>query len=506
MPTASIERDVRRADCLAPGDLVRGRQEAPTVQPHSYPLHTQEVLRRIQAAREDFGRQAPELGWRVVGAMWGVTPAHLDSAALRYLRLQPPALQQHVLLTLATSKVRNVKNLSAFLSQLLHDADAAPPLCLGFLAGCCPSAARCAFLHPEERAGWRQVWDRWGVTWRDFDYLVLNALYRRPAAQQEAVLWHLSDMKLRAIHNLSALLASVLRRFDASKDFFPAHPPALPLDPPDTPPRSPSTAAAPVATAPRAFPPPPASADTGSQASDTDTAGHSVGSVSSILERDPRRLSLGSCPASDEPEPDSATPSDASVPWPNPAALSPEQPGQKTQRTADVLVQLQSITAPAPASGWAVLRTLWGVGPKHFSPAALAELRVLPPLVQEHILATLAASDLQCVPDLTALLRSCVAAPAPPPTCWRFLAGLCPDADCCTFLHPALTPAWASLYRTWRMTFMNFEYAALNVLFHLTLSQQEQVLTTLTQQPLPWVSSPSAVLMRIIRGTCGSEQ
>eukprot|EP00667_Euglena_gracilis_P018184 EG_transcript_19286 len=191
----------------APEPTPRAQAQAPTIQ-RSPCSHTMAVLQEIQRGGAETG--GIQFGWRVMRKLWNVTPADFDNAALLSFSKQPVHIQLHVLLTLATNDLRKVKNLSAFLSYLLHEQEVGTSVCLALLAGCCHKGDRCTFLHPTVAPGWQKLQERWHVGWLDFDYLVLNSLLQKPADRQDDILWRLGSMRLKAVRNLSAVLASVI--------------------------------------------------------------------------------------------------------------------------------------------------------------------------------------------------------------------------------------------------------------------------------------------------------
>jgi hypothetical protein len=201
------------------GNSKRGQPRSnhpPIIKARSFPCCTQAVLHFLRTEAKNglgYSLHYDDLGWKSLQQIWNIIPANLDSAALSYLHMKPHYLQQHILLTLCTTNLGNVKNLSAFMSCVVHKLETPFPVCLGFLAGCCEDA-HCNFLHPVVTTGWKNLWERWQVGWQDFDYLVLNSLFQKTTPEQEDILEHLANMKLKNINNLSALLSSVIQQHD----------------------------------------------------------------------------------------------------------------------------------------------------------------------------------------------------------------------------------------------------------------------------------------------------
>eukprot|EP00667_Euglena_gracilis_P016841 EG_transcript_17668 len=228
-----------------PTDKPMAKQRQPPTISRPPFSHTLAVLQEVQAVGADYFA-SPRLGWRVLRRLWRLTPADFDAGCLAHLSVQPPFVQQHVLLVLATTALRGLHNVSAFLRRLIPDVGERLPVCLGFLAGCCQRAKDCPFAHPPIVPAWQQLQERWQVGWLDFDYLVLNSLLLRPEATQDAILRHMARMKLKSVRNPSALLASIIQQFHGPTDLLTARPggprptpaPAAATLPPPTPGRS----------------------------------------------------------------------------------------------------------------------------------------------------------------------------------------------------------------------------------------------------------------------------
>eukprot|EP00667_Euglena_gracilis_P018765 EG_transcript_19981 len=200
------------------------------------------VLQEVQVLGKGF-HEVPRLGWRVLQRLWHLTPDDFDAIALAHLSAQPGFVQQHVLLVLATTSVKAVKNLSAFLRSLIREVGERAPVCLGFIAGCCQRDTGCPFVHPTLAPGWQLLQDRWRLGWLDFDYLVLNSLLLKPQAKQDQVLRRLAGMKVRSVRNPSALLASIIQQCEGGAD------PRRGSLPPSAPP-TPSTCSPPAGARP----------------------------------------------------------------------------------------------------------------------------------------------------------------------------------------------------------------------------------------------------------------
>eukprot|EP00667_Euglena_gracilis_P002279 EG_transcript_2279 len=207
----------------------------------AFPSCTQAVLRFL---REVAPTVSGAVGWEALQQLWNISPTHFDSAVLSYLHMKPQYLQQHILLTFATTNLTHVKNLSAFLSCVIQKLETPSPLCLFFLADCCHTEG-CKFLHPDATAGWQVLWKNWQVGLQDFDYLVLNSLFQKPLPMQEDILGHLSNMKLKNINNLSALLSSVIQQHEKTQPAGARRSKAIPImqAPPEgsSPPATPNT-------------------------------------------------------------------------------------------------------------------------------------------------------------------------------------------------------------------------------------------------------------------------
>jgi hypothetical protein len=103
---------------------------------------------------------------------------------------------------------------SAYLNCLIKEHESTPQVCLYFLAGLCTHGDGCRYLHPVGTAGWTSLRTRWGVTYQDFDYAVLNYLSKKPVAQQDEILSLFAEMNLRAVKNRSAYLSSMIERYE----------------------------------------------------------------------------------------------------------------------------------------------------------------------------------------------------------------------------------------------------------------------------------------------------
>eukprot|EP00667_Euglena_gracilis_P008156 EG_transcript_8263 len=541
-PYAALPTDdvpVAPAATVAPTGADPTKKRSPPAISRPSVSHTMAVLREVQAVGAAYFA-VPRLGWRVLQRLWQVTPADFDAVALAHLALQPEALQQHVLLMLATTGVRKVQNLSAFLSCLIHDVCQQTPVCLGFIAGCCGQDSRCPFTHPRMVTAWATLQQRWQIGWLDFDYLVLNSLLLKPAAKQDQLLRSLARMKLKNVRNPSALLASLVGQSDAAS----APPPwaarrtgrprrrkAGTVPGEATPGEvTPGEAAGPRAPAPERSP----SAEPGSLAATLedgvrclalggpleDPQGSSPGWRSLEAEDFTADTPLAPPPAAPSPQDRPSSSSEPTAPRPplTAAALPPQPKGPSpdpltsaagltepdmgapsplTARVVELLREGAALTPPA--AGWGALRGLWGVGPADLEPTALDRLQCQPPLRQEHTLLSLAAMDL-CQPhhDLSTLLHA--ASTAPYTLCWRHLAGLCPaPATCpCGFRHPGWGPAWAWL-RQWGVSYLDIEYAVLNVLLQLPPPLQDRILAELCHR-LPYAARhPSQQLVAIMK-------
>eukprot|EP00997_Jenningsia_sp_PLL12_P006479 NODE_3028_length_827_cov_65.272494_g2515_i0.p1 GENE.NODE_3028_length_827_cov_65.272494_g2515_i0~~NODE_3028_length_827_cov_65.272494_g2515_i0.p1 ORF type:complete len:189 (-),score=44.92 NODE_3028_length_827_cov_65.272494_g2515_i0:261-779(-) len=119
---------------------------------------------------------------------------------------------EHILLSFAAIDLSYVVNLSAYINCLIKEHDTTTQICLYFLAGMCPRGNQCPYVHPCNGPGWDLLEQRWGITFRDFDFTVLNYLSKKPTTHQDAILTDLADANLRSVKNLSAYLSSVIQK------------------------------------------------------------------------------------------------------------------------------------------------------------------------------------------------------------------------------------------------------------------------------------------------------
>jgi len=168
----------------------------------------------VAVLREQAAKGIPYVGWIALERLWGLTPDALDEAVLQYLARKPPSEQEQVLLAFAAIDLTGIQNLSAYLNCLIKEHESTPQVCLYFLAGLCTHGDGCRYLHPVGTAGWTSLRTRWGVTYQDFDYAVLNYLSKKPVAQQDEILSLFAEMNLRAVKNRSAYLSSMIERYE----------------------------------------------------------------------------------------------------------------------------------------------------------------------------------------------------------------------------------------------------------------------------------------------------
>eukprot|EP00668_Euglena_longa_P042969 GGOE01056899.1.p1 GENE.GGOE01056899.1~~GGOE01056899.1.p1 ORF type:complete len:508 (-),score=73.33 GGOE01056899.1:171-1667(-) len=455
--------------------------------------HTRAVLQEIQAFGDGWASSS-QFGWDVLRKLWDIEPASFDSAALKQLAAQPIHVQQHVLLTVATMDVQKVKNLSALMHTLTSENNAGKPVCLAYLAGLCYKGNECAFCHPIQALGWKTLECKWQVSWLDFDYSVMNVLLRKPLAMQDKILMRFSSMRLWSIHNLSAMLYSIITQFEKEEkqpcEVEVSDSAESPGSPFVLPPRHVSIkesgwcAASPPGN-PEAM-----------QAGSTQHIPHSVSATQPLAAKD----------AAHHPLKASALFQSHS---PRPVVVAEHQPSGQTQcadgqaqghttgscGTERVIQALLTCSAPSPRSGWDVLAMLWGIGRFNFAPDALRALRKQCIPVQEHILLSIAAMDLHQPYDLTGLLQTALTH-TQQPVCWRYLAGLCSE-DRCRFHHPPFLPAWDRL-RSRGITHVHVEYAVLNVFLMLPATKQEHILTQLFCDRSLAVSTISELMLRIM--------
>eukprot|EP00668_Euglena_longa_P009351 GGOE01011284.1.p1 GENE.GGOE01011284.1~~GGOE01011284.1.p1 ORF type:complete len:522 (-),score=70.57 GGOE01011284.1:1534-3069(-) len=469
------------------------------VQPHQqnsrrHISHTMAVMQEIQVFGDGWASSS-HFGWDVLHKLWDIQPDSFDHAALTKLATQPIHAQQHVLLTVATMDVRKVKNLSALMNTLISEFYITKPVCFAFLAGHCREAG-CVFFHPVKAPGWMTVEHKWQLSWLDFDYSVMNVLLQKPLAMQDKILWRFSLMRLRSIHNLSALLYSVISQCESLEKPQPckhrqshaASKPAMVLHGATRP----AVESCEVTTAELANLPINPS-DPPSQHLPECTS-ESECSASSNPETSAQAALLSPLPHT--PNAFTAMPPATKVPmlvqqkYPDPSARTLPQPSGQAQssneqeqtntsgrcRSEWIIQALHTSSAPAPRVGWEVLRNLWGIGPFNFAPHALEALRKQSSTVQEHILLSIAAMDLDQPHDLTGLLQAALTH-SQRPVCWRYLAALCPEAPC-RFHHPPFVPGWNHL-RSQGISHVHIEFAVLNVFFMLPVAKQEQILTQL---------------------------
>ena len=151
--------------------------------------------------------------------------------------------------------------------------------------------------------------------------------------------------------------------------------------------------------------------------------------------------------------------------------------------------------------GWEALRTLWNIGPEHFSQRLLWQLSEHSSIEQQQILLTLAASDVSKTPNLTAALRALMKQPHP--LCWMSLAGLCPHAGpgegSCGYRHLQGSRGWDLLHSRWGITYRHLDCAALSLLATKPVDEQERLLCSLADVDLDQLQNLSAFLQQMIR-------
>eukprot|EP00668_Euglena_longa_P005717 GGOE01006748.1.p1 GENE.GGOE01006748.1~~GGOE01006748.1.p1 ORF type:complete len:491 (-),score=85.80 GGOE01006748.1:658-2103(-) len=158
-------------------------------------------------------RKAISAGWEALEKVWDIRKEDLDDAVLMYLGTKTPRQQEHILLTFAANNLTNVINLSAYLNCVIKEHEATSQVCIHFYAGVCTSH-QCEYVHPIGTRGWDFLEQVWGITYKDFDYAVLNYLSKKPMAQQDSILLTFAGMNLKTVNNLSAYLSSVVQKFE----------------------------------------------------------------------------------------------------------------------------------------------------------------------------------------------------------------------------------------------------------------------------------------------------
>eukprot|EP00667_Euglena_gracilis_P002611 EG_transcript_2613 len=162
-------------------------------------------------------------GWGALHQLWGIGPADFDAAVLLYLYTKSPEQQEQILLTFAAIGITSLQNLSAYLGCLIREHEATSQVCMNFLADVCDNS-KCLYVHPMGTPGWNLLSEKWGYTYKDFDYPVLNYLAKKPFDQQEAILANYAALSLGDVKNLSAFLSSVIHKMEKNKPLKPVMP------------------------------------------------------------------------------------------------------------------------------------------------------------------------------------------------------------------------------------------------------------------------------------------
>jgi len=164
-----------------------------------------------------FVRDHPDLtqhslaGWEALRHVCGFHRSDLDGAVLWALGAKKPFEQEQIMLTFAALGLAAIKNPSGYLISIMTEHDSTRPVCMRFLCGLCGHPA-CRYLHPVDTPGWQDLKERWGLTYKDFDYAVLNYLAKKSQEEQDTILADFARMDLTVVYNHSAYLSSLIHK------------------------------------------------------------------------------------------------------------------------------------------------------------------------------------------------------------------------------------------------------------------------------------------------------
>lgn len=152
-------------------------------------------------------------GWVALRGIWNISPEDLDVPVLTLLTSFSQQKQNEILLSFATMDLNHVTNLSAYLTTFIQEHGKSGNLCFYFLAGLCDRAINCGGVHPENTLGWNTLRDRWGVTYRDFDFAALHYLAKQTTSDREDILLLFASRNLGVVKNPSACLSTIMGKF-----------------------------------------------------------------------------------------------------------------------------------------------------------------------------------------------------------------------------------------------------------------------------------------------------
>jgi len=177
--------------------------------------HFTDLVQRIVQSCPQL-RAVFQTGWEALWQVWGIGWESFDEAVLQYLQSKTAQQQEQIILKFASTELSTVQNLSAYLNSLIREHDQTPQVCIYFLAGCC-AKPECSYVHPCGTEGWDTLEERWGITFKQLDYNVLNYLAKKPLHQQDTILLSFASMDLTKVKNLSAYLSTVVLKFEQSR-------------------------------------------------------------------------------------------------------------------------------------------------------------------------------------------------------------------------------------------------------------------------------------------------
>eukprot|EP00668_Euglena_longa_P007634 GGOE01009150.1.p1 GENE.GGOE01009150.1~~GGOE01009150.1.p1 ORF type:complete len:470 (-),score=62.68 GGOE01009150.1:1318-2700(-) len=161
-------------------------------------------------------RSSYKAGWEALRRFWGIQLETIDPTVLVQLAGREPERQEQILLAFAAIGLSSVQNVSAYLSSLIKDHETNSQVCIFFLAGVCQDPA-CTYIHPHRSPMWDLLEQRWGCTYKDLDYPVLNYLCKKPPGHREAILQAFADINLGDVQNWSAYLSSMVHKQEKRK-------------------------------------------------------------------------------------------------------------------------------------------------------------------------------------------------------------------------------------------------------------------------------------------------
>ena len=103
------------------------------------------------------------------------------------------------------------QDLNLVLKQMIREGNHESHVCWHFLAGFCPNSSACTFQHPTFVLGWDTLYRHWGVTHHQFDYFVLDLLFKQPMREQDRVLMALANMDVGRLADVSLALFNLIQ-------------------------------------------------------------------------------------------------------------------------------------------------------------------------------------------------------------------------------------------------------------------------------------------------------